>query len=128
VRRYVTDAGPLLDRLHVLVRSDCTTRNEKKARLLARSYDDLEARIAELSEREELAEASKPEIDGVEVMALLGLGPSRTVGEALTFLSARKMELGPRGPDAARAELLAWAAERGLLPPDQGTDPSGLSA
>jgi poly(A) polymerase len=114
VRRYVTDAGPLLERLHVLVRSDCTTRNERKARLLARSYDDLEDRIAQLREKEELAEAAKPDLDGVEIMNLLGIGPGPLVGEVRAMLSARKLEEGPLAPEVARELVLAWGREHGF--------------
>jgi poly(A) polymerase len=116
VRRYVSDAGDLLDRLHVLVRSDSTTRNERKARALSRAYDDLEQRIAALREREELAAARKPDLDGDRVMELLGIPPSPTVGEALRHLSELKLEHGPLGADRARDELFAWARQRGLTP------------
>jgi len=116
VRRYVTDAGPLLERLHVLVRSDCTTRNQRRARALAAAYDALEARIAALRAREELAAAAKPELDGEAVMRLLGLPPGPTVGRALRFLSELKLERGPLGEEAATEALLAWAAGLGPAP------------
>ena len=71
VRRYVRDAGPLLDRLHRLTRSDCTTRNARKAAALAAAYDSLEQRIAELAEQEDLA-SIRPDLDGNEIMRELG--------------------------------------------------------
>ncbi len=117
VRRYVTDAGDQLARLHALVRSDCTTRNKAKARRLAASYDDLVARIDELSRREDLA-SIRPDLDGHQVMAVLGLPAGRQVGEALTFLLARRMEEGPLGEERAVAELRAWAAEQGWSVPE----------
>ncbi len=113
VRRYVTDAGDLLDRLHKLVRADCTTRNKRRAAALARSYDSLEARIAALREREEL-DAIRPDLDGQQVMTLLGIGPSRTVGEALNHLLALRMEHGPLGEERAAEELLRWARDKDL--------------
>lgn len=111
VRRYVNDAGPLLERLHRLTRSDCTTRNRRKADRLAAAYDDLETRIARLAEEESLA-AVRPELDGNAIMELLGIGPGREVGEAWAFLKELRLDRGPIGPDAARAELLRWWAER----------------
>jgi len=116
VRRYVADAGPQLGRLHALVRSDCTTRNRRRAAALAASYDDLEARIAALAEREELGRL-RPDLDGTQIMALLGLPPGREVGAAYRHLLALRMEHGPLPRDRAEAELWAWAAERGLLDP-----------
>ena len=116
VRRYVTDAGPLLERLHKLVRSDCTTRNRRRAAALAATYDDLEARIARLREAEELA-AIRPDLDGAQVMELLGIGPGREVGLALKHLLALRMEHGPLGHDRAVTELRAWAAEHGVEMP-----------
>jgi poly(A) polymerase len=107
VRRYVTDAGPLLDRLHKLTRSDCTTRNQRKAEWLSRSYDDLEDRIARLAAEEELA-AMRPDLDGNEIMELLGLSPGPAVGRAYAFLRELRIERGPLGPERARDELLAW--------------------
>ena len=109
VRRYVTDAGPLLSRLHKLTRSDCTTRNQRKARRLEAAYDDLEARIARLREQEEL-DAVRPDLDGTTIMQVLGIGPSRTVGRAYRFLLDLRMEHGPLGEDAAREELRRWWA------------------
>lgn len=112
VRRYVTDAGPLLERLHRLTRSDCTTRNVRKAQRLSAAYDDLELRIARLQEQEEL-DSIRPDLDGTQIMAILGLGPSREVGEAYKFLLAQRMEHGPLGAERAEAELRAWWAARG---------------
>ena len=111
VRRYVTDAGPLLERLHRLTRSDCTTRNRRKAERLWRTYDHLEERIAELREAEELA-AIRPDLDGQQIMAVLGIGPGREVGEAYRFLLERRMELGPRPTEEAEAALREWWAAR----------------
>jgi poly(A) polymerase len=111
VRRYVVDAGPLLDRLHKLTRADCTTRNRARAARLAATYDDLEARIARLQAEEELA-AIRPELDGNEIMELLGLRPGREVGQAWQFLKELRLDRGPIGRDAARAELLRWWADR----------------
>ena len=111
VRRYVTDAGPLLSRLHKLTRSDCTTRNVRKARRLASAYDDLETRIARLREQEEL-DSIRPDLDGTQVMEVLGIGPSRTVGRAYQHLLALRMDRGPLGEDVAREELLAWWAQQ----------------
>ncbi|WP_166347884.1 CCA tRNA nucleotidyltransferase [Phytoactinopolyspora limicola] len=107
VRRYVRDAGDLLDRLHVLTRSDCTTRNPRKAETLRRAYDDLEARIERLAGEEELA-AIRPDLDGNEIMQILGLGPGPVVGRAYRYLLELRMDRGPLGPDAAAAELLEW--------------------
>jgi poly(A) polymerase len=115
VRRYVRDAGPLLDDLNELTRCDCTTRDARKAAALGRRMDELEARIAELREREELARI-RPDLDGNEVMKLLGVPPGRVVGEALEFLLELRLEEGPLGEDEARARLAAWARERGIEP------------
>jgi poly(A) polymerase len=112
VRRYVTDAGPLLSRLHKLVRSDTTTRNKRKAAALAATYDDLELRIARLREQEEL-DAIRPDLDGTEIMATLGIGPGPLVGRAYQHLLSLRMERGPLGHDVAVAELTAWYAEQG---------------
>ena len=111
VRRYVTDAGDLLERLHRLTRSDCTTRNRRKAERLSFAYDDLEDRIAELRGQEELA-AIRPDLDGERIMAILGIGPSREVGEAYRFLLELRMEEGPQSPEAAEAALRAWWSAR----------------
>jgi poly(A) polymerase len=110
VRRYVRDAGPLLTRLHVLTRADCTTRNRAKAARLARAYDGLEQRIAELSEQEELARL-RPELDGNEIMRVLGVPPGPVVGRAYTFLLELRITEGQLGQERATHELLRWAAE-----------------
>ncbi|MDN5771819.1 MAG: CCA tRNA nucleotidyltransferase [Microlunatus sp.] len=111
VRRYVRDAGDQLARLHVLTRADCTTRNQAKADRLRRAYDDLEARIEELSAEEELA-ALRPDLDGTQIMAVLGIPPGREVGEAYRFLLEKRIEDGPLGPDRAEEALRAWWANR----------------
>jgi poly(A) polymerase len=113
VRRYARDAGPLLDDLNHLTRCDCTTRNQKKAATLSRRMDELELRIAELREKEELARI-RPALDGRQVMEFLGIGPSATVGQALSFLLEERLEYGPMTEDDARARLAEWARERGL--------------
>ncbi len=113
VRRYVTDAGDQLERLHKLVRSDCTTRNRRKAAALSAAYDDLEARIARLREQEELSRI-RPDLSGDEVMQLLGIPPGRTVGAALQHLLALRMEHGPLGRERAVEELRSWAREHGV--------------
>jgi poly(A) polymerase len=109
VRRYVTDAGPLLERLHKLVRSDTTTRNKRKAAILAATYDDLEARIASLREREEI-DAIRPDLDGTEIMAVLGIPPGPLVGRAYRYLLELRMERGPLSHDEAVEELRRWYA------------------
>jgi poly(A) polymerase len=111
VRRYARDAGPLLTDLNELTRCDCTTRNERKARMLAARMDALEARIAELREREEL-DALRPDIDGRRVMEVLGIGPGRAVGEALAMLLEARLDEGPLGEEEAERRLRAWWAER----------------
>ena len=107
VRRYVVDAGPLLPRLHLLVRSDCTTRNKKKAAALSAAYDTLERRIDELREQEELA-SIRPDIDGNEIMQILDIPPGPLVGRAYQHLLALRKELGPLGHDRAVEELKQW--------------------
>jgi len=107
VRRYVRDAGPLLQELNVLTRCDCTTRNEKKALILAKRMDDLEARIAELEAKEELA-SIRPELNGAEVMAQLGVGPGPVVGQALAFLLEIRLEEGMLGDAEVRERLDKW--------------------
>jgi poly(A) polymerase len=109
VRRYVADAGPLLPRLHQLTRSDCTTRNRRKAAALSASYDDLEARIARLREREEL-DAIRPDLDGNAIMELLGVPPGPVVGRAWAFLKELRLEQGPLEREAAEAALREWWA------------------
>ena len=116
VRRYVTDAGPLLTRLHALTRADCTTRNKAKALRLERSYDDLEQRIAELGAQEELAKI-RPDLNGTQIMELLGLTPGPLVGQAYRHLLDLRMEHGPLGQERAVQELLAWAASVGIAAP-----------
>lgn len=111
VRRYVTDAGPLLERLHRLTRSDVTTRNQRKAERLAFAYDDLEDRIAALREQESL-EAVRPDLDGARIMALLDLKPGPVVGRAYRFLLEERMEHGPLPTEDAEARLLAWWAQQ----------------
>ena len=111
VRRYVRDAGPLLDQLNELTRCDCTTRNERKARQLAARMDALEARIAELREREAL-EAIRPDLDGETVMAHLGVGPGPVVGQALAMLLEARLDEGPLGEEEALQRLDAWYAAR----------------
>jgi poly(A) polymerase len=118
VRRYVTDAGPLLTRLHALTRADCTTRNARKAARLAASYDALEARIEALREQEEL-DKIRPELNGVEIMEILGLTPGPVVGRASKHLLALRMSDGMVGKERATEELLAWAAREGIAPPDR---------
>ena len=108
VRRYVRDAGPLLSRLQVLTRADCTTRNKAKAARLARAQDGLEQRIAVLSAAEELKKI-RPDLDGNQIMEILGLPPGREVGRAYDYLMELRMEHGPLGPERATEELLRWA-------------------
>ena len=109
VRRYVRDAGENLERLHILTRSDCTTRNQRKADRLRRAYDELEYRIDELSEAEELA-AIRPELDGAQIMETLGIAPGPEVGKAYRFLLELRMDEGPLGEEEAKRHLLEWWA------------------
>jgi poly(A) polymerase len=111
VRRYVRDAGDQLDRLHVLTRADCTTRNRRKAERLRRTYDDLEERIARLAEQEEL-NAMRPDLDGNQIMQILGIDPGPEVGEAYRNLLDLRIEHGPLGEERARKELLDWWSAR----------------
>jgi poly(A) polymerase len=111
VRRYVVDAGPLLSRLHRLTRADVTTRNARRAARLATAYDDLEERIARLAEQEELA-AVRPDLDGNEIMAALGIQPGREVGAAYRYLLELRLDRGPLGKEEALAELQRWWAAR----------------
>ena len=111
VRRYVADAGPLLDRLHKLTRSDCTTRNRRKAQRLRAAYDSLEQRIAELRAQEQL-DAVRPDLDGNEIMQILGIPPGPLVGQAWRHLKELRLERGPLEHDEAVAELRRWWAEQ----------------
>ena len=107
VRRYVRDAGDLLPYLHVLTRADCTTRNAKKAATLAATYDSLEERIATLQEAEELGKI-RPDLDGNQIMEILGVKPSPLIGKAYAHLLELRLDRGPLGEEEARRELLAW--------------------
>ncbi|HEX4866604.1 MAG TPA: CCA tRNA nucleotidyltransferase, partial [Acidimicrobiales bacterium] len=111
VRRYVRDAGDLLDELNELTRCDSTTRNARKAKVLADRMDALEERIAELQAEEELR-AIRPDLDGQQVMAHLGIAPGREVGEALAMLLEARMEEGPLDEEEAYRRLDAWWAAR----------------
>jgi poly(A) polymerase len=113
VRRYVTDAGELLPRLHKLVRSDCTTRNKRRAAVLAATYDALEERIARIQAEEDLR-AVRPDLDGNAIMQLLGVPPGPVVGKAWKYLKELRLDRGPLSRDEAEAELLRWAAEQGI--------------
>ena len=112
VRRYVRDAGPELERLHILTRSDCTTRNQAKADRLRRAYEELEWRIDELEAAEEL-DSTRPDLDGNEIMRILDVGPGPVIGKAYTFLLERRLDRGPVAPDVAEAELREWWAQQG---------------
>jgi poly(A) polymerase len=107
VRRFVRDAGPLLSRLLRLTRADCTTRNKRRAAELAAHIDDLEVRIARLQAEEGVA-ALRPDLDGEQIMAILGLTPGPAVGRAYRFLMDLRLDRGPLGPEAAEAELRRW--------------------
>jgi len=111
VRRYVRDAGPLLERLHILTRADVTTRNKRKSHMLSFAYDDLETRVAELAELEEM-QAVRPDLDGEQIMATLGIRPGREVGEAYRFLLEMRLDDGPLGEEEATRRLLEWWASR----------------
>ncbi|MEV4753986.1 CCA tRNA nucleotidyltransferase [Micromonospora sp. NPDC049559] len=113
VRRYVTDAGDLLPRLHKLTRSDCTTRNRRKAAQLAADYDALEHRIARIQQEEDLARV-RPDLDGNAIMELLGIPPGPLVGQAWRYLKELRLERGPLDRDEAEAELRRWASEQGI--------------
>ena len=115
VRRYVTDAGPELERLHKLVRSDCTTRNRRKAQRLQRDYDAFEERIARIRAEEDLR-AVRPDLDGNAIMELLGLKPGPEVGKAWKHLKELRLERGPLPREEAESALLEWAAAEGLAP------------
>ncbi|WP_282776926.1 MULTISPECIES: CCA tRNA nucleotidyltransferase [unclassified Nocardia] len=107
VRRYVTDAGELLPRLHKLVRADCTTRNKRRAAMLQSTYDDLEVRIARIQEQEDLARV-RPDLDGNAIMELLGIQPGPEVGKAWKFLKELRLDRGPLTREEAETELLKW--------------------
>src|SRR5947208_3223746 len=124
VRRYVRDAGPLLEPLNHLVRQDCTTRNKAKARALNRRIDELDERIARLREQEEL-DRIRPPLDGRQVMAFLGVEPGPVVGEALDFLLELRLDEGPMDDDEAYERLAAWARERGIEPRPGASGGSG---
>lgn len=111
VRRYVRDAGPLLDRLHKLTRSDCTTRNKRKATALSRAYDGLEERVAQLQDQEEL-DAIRPDLDGNQIMKVLDIGPGPAIGQAYKFLLELRLENGPMEYDAAVSALKEWWAQQ----------------
>lgn len=114
VRRYVTDAGDLLPRLHKLTRSDCTTRNRRKAAQLAADYDALEERIARIAEQENL-DRVRPDLDGNAIMELLGIPPGPVVGRAWQHLKELRLERGPLSREEAEAELFAWARAEGII-------------
>jgi poly(A) polymerase len=116
VRRYVTDAGPLLNRLNKLVRADCTTRNRRKAQALQRSYDELEGRIERIAAEEDLARV-RPDLDGNEIMRLLGLPAGPMVGKAWKYLKELRLDRGPLEHDEAVDELVNWARAQGLEGP-----------
>jgi poly(A) polymerase len=122
VRRYVRDAGPLLTRLHVLTRADCTTRNQRKAERLARAYDSLELRIDELRAQEEL-DRIRPDLNGDEIMEILGLKAGPMVGKARDFLMEIRMAEGEIGKERATQELLRWASAVGIAPPEPPDSP-----
>jgi poly(A) polymerase len=107
----VRDAGAELDRLHILTRADVTTRNQRKAARLAHAYDDIERRIDELAEQEEL-DAMRPELDGNRIQELLGIGPGREVGEAYRFLLDVRLDEGRIGEEEAEQRLRDWWAAR----------------
>ena len=110
VRRYVRDAGDLLAHLHVLTRADCTTRNVRKAQALAATYDQLESRIEQLAQEEELA-AIRPDLNGNEIIEILGIEPGPIVGKAYDYLLELRMEHGPLGRERAIEELLKWSKQ-----------------
>ncbi|MGH2787131.1 MAG: CCA tRNA nucleotidyltransferase [Actinomycetota bacterium] len=122
VRRYVRDAGPLLGRLNDLVRADCTTRNQAKAQRLAERMDELEQRIKDLAAQEEL-DRIRPDLDGRQIMAYLGVSPGPVIGEALDFLMEARLEEGPLGEDEVYRRLDAWARSRGIEPAGDRVDP-----
>src|SRR5690606_13886577 len=111
VRRYVHDAGPLLPRLHKLVRADCTTRNKRRAAALQATYDGLEERIERIAAEEDLAKV-RPDLDGNAIMELLGIPAGPTVGKAWNFLKELRLDRGPLDREEAEAALLEWWAEQ----------------
>jgi poly(A) polymerase len=118
VRRYVRDAGDQLERLHILTRADCTTRNRQKAARLQRTYDELEERIAVLAEQEELS-SIRPDLDGNQIMQILGIGPGPEVGAAYRFLLELRMDEGPLSEsDAAQALRRWWSVQSGAKSPN----------
>ena len=122
VRRYVRDAGHLLDDLNQLTRADCTTQNPRTAEMFRRLQDELEERIARLAEQENLA-AIRPPLDGHQIMEHLGLQPGPLVGEAREFLLEHRLERGPIEEDDAHRLLDEWAKEKGIRPPGEGSAP-----
>ena len=122
VRRYVRDAGPLYDRLNDLVRADVTTRNPEKVRRIFQRMDHLEERVRELAQQEEI-ERLRPELDGFQIMAYLGVEQGRVVGEAREYLMDIRLDAGPIGTDAAYERLDAWARERGIEPAGKKVPP-----
>jgi poly(A) polymerase len=126
VRRYVRDAGPLLDRLNFLVRADCTTRNVFKARQLAAYSDELEERIARLEAEEELARI-RPPLDGRQIMALLGIPPGPLVGRAREYLLEQRLDRGPMSEEEGAEALRAWARQQGLQVPGEDEGPGRVT-
>jgi poly(A) polymerase len=120
VRRYVADAGDLLPRLHALTRSDVTTRNRRKAAQLAADYDALEERIERIRSEEDLARV-RPDLNGNDIMALLGIPPGPLVGRAWQHLKELRLERGPLSREEAEAELFAWARAEGV-PAAEGSE------
>ncbi len=112
VRRYVTDAGPLLTRLHKLVRADCTTRNKRRAARLQANYDDLEARIAELAEKEDLQRVRPPDLDGNEIMRILDIPAGPQVGQAWKYLKELRLDRGPPSSTTKRWQNFANGGTR----------------
>lgn len=111
VRRYVRDAGPLLDRLHKLTRADCTTQNRRKAHALARAYDSLEERIEHLAVEDE-RQAARPDLDGYQIMQILGIRPGAELGRAYEYMRGLRIENGPMDFETARDALLEWRDQR----------------
>jgi poly(A) polymerase len=124
VRRYVTDAGDLLPRLHKLVRSDSTTRNRRKAARLSEDYDALEQRIETIRAQEDL-DRVRPDLDGNAIMTLLGVPPGPIVGRAWKHLKELRLDRGPLSRDEAEAELRRWAAAEGIQPAEGVARPDG---